>query len=184
MKIVQKSIIVAIVIGTLSAAYSQTTNIIFQTDYDGDAGMGNGGGAGGWAGAGSDAGSTGTLNYDAAVTPVVGVGGTFAAENIADFTDIATVFTNATSYVWYNLNLDSGFGTPITPITPTSALSSLVLSADAQVLGVLPTQYGVNVWISKLQFFDGDNNVIFDFNGYTTGSARTALPTFSCLWTC
>src|SRR6202012_3589576 len=53
----------------------------------------------------------------------------------------------------------------INPITPTSQLSSLILSADLQVSGLAPGLTGTDVSITKVQFFDSGNNILFDFSG-------------------
>ena len=53
----------------------------------------------------------------------------------------------------------------MTAITPTAVLDSFILSADVQVLGLLPGLTNADVTISKVQFLDSNNNVIFDFTG-------------------
>jgi hypothetical protein len=171
--ITQLSIVFSIACVIFSAS-GQTTNVILQTDFDGDAGMGNGGGCGGYAGAGSGyngGSSTPPLPYTAAVVAGIGVGGTSAAQIIGDFSDLATdpVWQDAVGYVYYNLNLTTSFYNPITPLTPltdVSGLSNLVLTANLQLSGLLPGQYGANVYISQVQFQDVDGVVIFDFTGY------------------
>jgi hypothetical protein len=53
----------------------------------------------------------------------------------------------------------------MTAITPTAVTGSFILSADLQVSGLLPQLTNADVTISKVQFMDGDGNVIFDFTG-------------------
>jgi hypothetical protein len=185
MKVIQTAIVAAALAGMLSAASAQTTNVILQTDFDGDAGMGNGGGCGGYAGFGSELGGE-PLPYTAAVAPGIGVGGTSAAQIIGDFSDLATdpIWQDAQDYVYFNLNLTTSFYNPLTALTPltdVSGLSNLVLTANLQVSGELPGQYGANVYISEVQFQDANQNVIFDFDGYgvwapTNGFANLSVP--------
>ena len=53
----------------------------------------------------------------------------------------------------------------MTAITPTPVLASFILSADLQLSGLLPSLTNADVTITKVQFLDDDDNVIFDFTG-------------------
>jgi hypothetical protein len=169
MKIIQSAIVVAAIVGTLSAASAQTTNVILQTDFDGDAGQGNYTGGYAYCVAGTDAGNPLPVSVNnLGVTAGVGVGGSSAYEASPNYTDLATDpgWANASAWDYAEVACGTDFGAPITAITPAPTLDSLILSADVQVSGLVPGQYGANVLVSKMQFLDINNNVIFDFNGY------------------
>ena len=153
--------------GLMSTAVAQTTNIIVQTDYDGDAGEGNFNNNYGYCVAGSSAGSV-LAGYSGGITAGVGVGGTFANSISPDYTLLPSD-PNWTSpslaYVYAVVGNGTQFGSPMTAITPTAVLGSLILSADLQVTGLLPSLTNADVSITKVQFFDSGNNIIFDFSG-------------------
>jgi hypothetical protein len=169
--ITQLSVFFAIA-GVVLTAPGQTTNVILQTDFDGDAGQGNFTGASSWAGAGSELGTAAAGINAQGLTTGIGVGGSSANEISPDYTQLSTDpnWTTASSYVYAQAQCGAYFGAPITPVTPTSPLSSmlssLIVSADVQVSGLLPGQYGASVYVSKLRFFDSANNLLFDFNGW------------------
>ena len=153
--------------GVVSTATAQTTNIILQTDYDGDAGQGNFNNDYGFCVAGSSAG-TSLAGYTGGITAGVGVGGTYANSISPNYTLLPSDpnWTNASvSYVYAVLGNGTQFGGPITAITPTSVLGSFILSADLQVTGLLPQLTNADVYITKVQFLDSGNNVLFDFGG-------------------
>jgi hypothetical protein len=152
--------------GMVSVATGQTTNIILQTDFDGDAGEGSFNSDYGYAFAGSSAGTV-LAGYSGGVTSGVGVGGTSASSISPDYTLLPTDpnWTNASlAYVYAGVGNGTRFGAPMTPITATSVLSSLTLSADLEVLGLLPGLTNADVLITKVQFLSG-TTVIFDFTG-------------------
>ncbi len=167
MKSIKPLLITIGIAGMVSAATAQTTNVILQTDFDGDAGEGNFNNDYGYVYAGSSAGTV-LAGYSGALTSGAGVGGTVANSISPDYTLLPTDpnWTNASlAYVYAGVGNGTQFGGPITPITPTAVLSSFVLSADLQVLGLLPGLTNADVTISKVQFFDSNNSVIFDFTG-------------------
>jgi hypothetical protein len=169
MKTIQNAIVVAAIVGTLSAASAQTTNVILQTDFDGDAGQGNYTGGYAYCVAGTDAGNPLPVSVNnLGVTPGAGVGGSSAYEASPNYTDLATDpgWLNAVEWDYAEVACGTDFGPPMTSITPTPLLNSLILSADVQVSGLVPGQYGANVLVSKMQFLDADDNVVFDFTGY------------------
>ncbi|HMD55384.1 MAG TPA: hypothetical protein VKJ65_12610, partial [Phycisphaerae bacterium] len=151
----------------ISTASAQTTNIILQTDFDNDAGEGNFNNDYGYCVAGSSAGSA-LAGYSGGITAGVGVGGTSANSISPDYTLLPTDpnWTNPSlTYVYAVVGNGTQFGSPMTAITPTAALGSLILSADLQVLGLLPGLTNADITITKVQFFDSGNNIIFDFTG-------------------
>jgi hypothetical protein len=151
----------------MSTAGAQTTNIILQTDFDGDAGEGNFSNDYGYCVAGSSAGSV-LAGYTGGITAGVGVGGTYANSISPDYTLLPSDpnWTNPSlAYVYAVVGNGTQFGSPMTAITPTAVLGSLILSADFQVSGLLPSLTNADVTITKVQFFDSGNNVIFDFTG-------------------
>ena len=153
----------------VSAATAQTTNLILQTDFDGDAGQGNFANDYGYVAVGSSS----TPNpipagFGAAITPGIGVSGTAANSVSVDYTllPLDPYWTTPTNtYVYAVLGNGTQFGSPMTAITPTAVMSSFILSADIQVLGLLPQLANTDVTINKVQFQDSANNVIFDFSG-------------------
>jgi hypothetical protein len=167
MKIIEYAIVVAAIIGTLSVVSAQTTNVILQTDFDGDAGEGNYSGSYGYTVAGTSAGNA-APNFTQAVTAGIGVDGTSANELSPDYTELATDqnWTNNSIQWAYAVAGDgTSFAGQITPITPTSALNSLVLSADLQLSGLLPGLTAADVSVTKVQFMDDVGDVLFDFTG-------------------
>jgi hypothetical protein len=167
MKSLKHFLIVLGIAGTVSAATAQTTNIILQTDFDGDAGQGNYANNYGYVAAGSSAGLV-AAGYSGGITGGTGVGGTTNNSISANYT-LLPFDSNWTSpslaYVYAVLGNGTQFGRPMAPITPTAVMSSLVLSADLQVIGFLPGLTNTDVSVTKVQFLDSGNNVIFDFSG-------------------
>ena len=151
----------------MSTAGAQTTNIILQTDFDGDADEGNLNSDYGYCVAGSSAGSV-LAGFSGGITAGVGVGGTFANSISPDYTQLPgdpNWTSPSLGYVYAVVGNGSQFGSPMTAITPTSVLGSLILSADLQVSGLLPGLTNADVTINKVQFFDSGDNIIFDFTG-------------------
>lgn len=167
MKSLKQLLAVLGIAGAVSAATAQTTNIILQTDFDGDAGEGNLNNDYGYCVAGSSAGSA-LAGYTGGITAGAGVGGTYANSISPDYTLLPSDpnwTSPSLSYVYAVVGNGTQFGGPITAITPTAVLGSFILSADVQVLGLLPGLTNADVTISKVQFLDSNNNVIFDFTG-------------------
>ncbi len=151
----------------MSTAVAQTTNVILQTDFDGDAGEGNIINDYGYCVAGSSAGSV-LAGYSGGITPGAGVDGSLANSISPDYTLLPgdpNWTSPSLSYVYAVVGNGTQFGSPITDIIPTAVLGSLILSADLQVKGLLPSLTNADVMINKVQFFDGDNNIVFDFTG-------------------
>jgi hypothetical protein len=149
-----------------SIATGQTTNIILQTDFDGDAGEGNLNFSYGYAVAGSSAGSV-LAGFSGGITGGAGTNGTFANAISPDYTLLPSDpnWTNAgLAYVYAVCANGTSFTAPITPVTPTSVMGSLVLSADIQVTGLLPALNNADVTVSKVQF-TSNSVVLFDFTG-------------------
>jgi hypothetical protein len=164
---ISRLLVVLGVASLMSTAVAQTTNIILQTDFDGDAGEGNFINNYGYCVAGSSAGSV-LAGYSGGITPGVGVGGSLANSISPDYTLLPSDpnwTSPSLSYVYAVVGNGTQFGSPITAITPTAVLGSLILSADLQVTGLLSSLTNADVMINKVQFFDGDNNIIFDFTG-------------------
>ena len=146
---------------------TMTTNFIFETDFDDDAGEGNFANSYGYCVAGSSTGSSLT-GYSGGILAGTGVNGTYANSETANYTFLPTdpAWTNsANAYNYAVLGNGTQFGAPINAITPTANLGSLILSADLQVTGLLPQLTNADVTISKVQFMDGGGNIIFDFTG-------------------
>ncbi|MGC9944484.1 MAG: hypothetical protein ABSE48_21885 [Verrucomicrobiota bacterium] len=164
----QSAIVVAAVVGTLSVASAQTTNVILQTDFDGDAGEGNYSYAYAYCVAGSSTGPSATGFSGGQVQAGVGVNGSSANYVSPDYTMLPQDpnWTNpAVSYVYAVVGDATGFSGPISPITPTNATGSFVLSADLQIQGLIPGLANTDASISKLQFIDGSGDILFDFTG-------------------
>jgi hypothetical protein len=168
MKTIQKILGVASMVGILSVASAQTTNVILQTDFDEDAGQGNFSYAYGYCVAGTSAGPAATGFTGGNIEPGIGVNGTAANYISPDYTQLPTDpnWSNPSiTYAYAVVGDASGFGGPITAITPTNDPSSFVLHADLEVQGLEPGLQNTDVSISKLQFVDGNGNVLFDFVG-------------------
>jgi hypothetical protein len=152
----------------ISTAGAQITNVILETDFDGDAGEGNFNNDYGYCVAGSSAGSV-LAGYSGGITDGAGVGGTYANSISPNYTLLPTDpnWTNPSlTYVYAVVGNGTQFGSPMTAITPTAVLSSFILSADLQVLGLLPALTNTDVTITKCQFFDATGtNILFDFTG-------------------
>lgn len=167
MKSIKQLLIILGITGMVSAATAQVTNIILQTDFDGDTNEGNFNNDYGYCVAGSSAGSV-LAGYSGGLTSGAGVGGTVANSILPDYTLLPSDpnWTSASlSYVYAVVANGTQFGSPMTAITPTAVLGSLILSADVQVSGLLPQLTNADVFITKVQFFDSDNNILFDFGG-------------------
>lgn len=167
MKSIKQSLIILGIAGVVCAAPAQTTNIILQTDFDGDDGEGNFNNNYGYAYAGSSAGSV-LAGYSGGITAGVGVGGTAANSISPDYTLLPTDpnwNSPSLAYVYAGVGNGTQFGGPMTAIMPTPVLASFILSADLQLSGLLPSLTSADVTITKVQFFDDGNNVLFDFTG-------------------
>jgi hypothetical protein len=167
MKSIKQSLIILGIAGVVCAAPAQTTNIILQTDFDGDDGEGNFNNNYGYAYAGSSAGLV-LAGYSGGITAGVGVGGTAANSISPDYTLLPTDpnwNSPSLAYVYAGVGNGTQFGGPMAAITPTPVLASFILSADLQLSGLLPSLTSADVTITKVQFFDSGNNVIFDFTG-------------------
>jgi hypothetical protein len=167
MKSIKHLLVTIGIVGITSAATAQTTNIILQTDFDGDTNQGNFNNDYGYCVAGSSAG-TSLAGYDGGLTAGIGVGGTSANSISPNYTLLPSDpnWTNATnSYNYAVVANGTQFGSPMTAVTPTAVLGSLILSADLQVSGLLPQLTNADVFITKVQFFDSGNNILFDFGG-------------------
>ncbi len=166
MKSLKQSFVILGIAAMASVAAAQTTNIILQTDFDGDAGEGNINNDYGYCVAGSSAGSV-LAGFSGGIMAGVGVGGTTANSGTADYTLLPTDpnWTNSSlSFVFAVLGNGTQFSAPITPITPTAVVGSFILSADLQVTGLLPSLTTADVTISKVQFLSA-GTVLFDFTG-------------------
>jgi hypothetical protein len=166
MKSIKQLLIVFSIAGVASVATAQTTNIILQTDFDGDGGEGNLNNDYGYAYAGSSAG-TALAGYSGALTAGAGVDGTVANSISPDYTLLPTDpnwNSPSLAYVYAGVGNGTQFGAPMTAITPTAVLDSFILSADLQVLGLLPGLTTADITISKVQFLSA-GAVIFDFTG-------------------
>ena len=172
MKSIHQLLVIIAIVAVASAASAQTTNIILQTDFDGGAGEGNFiSNNYGYVAVGSSSsaanGATIPAGYTEGIVGGLGVTNSTCNSATVDYTllPLDSYWTTPTnSYVYAVLGQGSDFGTPMTPITPTSQTSSLVLSADIQVLGLLPQLTNADVTISKVQCMS-NNTVLFDFNG-------------------
>ncbi|HTR42096.1 MAG TPA: hypothetical protein VMH87_10825 [Pseudomonadales bacterium] len=167
MKSLKQSLVLFCLAGSVFGAAAQTTNLILETDFDGDAGEGNLNSNYGYCVAGSSTG-TSLAGYSGGITPGVGVNATSANSISPNYVllpyDIA--WTNsANTYNYAVVGNGTQFGAPMTALTPTAVPGSFILSADLQVLGLLPQLTNADVIVSKVQFIDGGGNVIFDFTG-------------------
>jgi hypothetical protein len=168
MKTLQQMLVIGFLVGILSATSAQTTNVILQTDFDGDAGEGNYSYAYGYCVAGTSAGPSAAGFSGGGVQTGVGVDGTSANYISPDYTQLPSDpnWTNPDiTYAYAVVGLATGFGAPISTITPTNATGSFILSADLEVQGLLTNLPNTDVSISKLQFIDGNGNILFDFVG-------------------
>jgi len=168
MKTIRHLIVTFLAVAGALSATAQTTNIILQTDFDNDAGEGTFEDDYGYTACGSSDGYVAS-GFSGGVTAGVGVDGTSASYISPDYT-LLPGQENWTdpdnSYVYAVVGNGTQFGPPMNPITPTSVMGSFVLSADLQVLGLLPGLDTTDVTISKVQFMDGPGgNVLFDFTG-------------------
>lgn len=172
MKSIKQTLAILVIASAVSAAMAQMTNVILQTDFDSDAGEGNFANNNyGYVAVGSSSADPIGYHIPAGYTEgiVGGLGVTNSVCNSAtvDYTLLPSdpYWTTPTNtYVYAVLGQGSDFGSPISPITPTSLMSSFILSADIQVLGLLPQLTNANVTISKVQCLS-NNTVLFDFYG-------------------
>lgn len=167
MKSIQHWLIVFCFAGIVSGVIAQTTNVILETDFDGDAGEGNFNNDYGYCVAGTSTGSS-LVGESGGILAGVGTDGTLANSITANYTLLPSdpAWTNsANTYNYAVLGNGTQFGEPMTAITPTAVTGSFILSADLQVSGLLPQLTNADVTISKVQFMDGDGHVIFDFTG-------------------
>ena len=177
MKPIKQLLAIVGIAGTFSAATAQMTNVILQTDFDSDAGEGNfANGFYGYVAVGSSSAAANNQTIPAGFTEGIiggiGVSNSFCNSAAVDYTllpEDSYWTTSTNTYGYAVLGQGSDFGPPITPITPTPLMSSLVLSADIQVLGLLPQLTNTAINVSKVQCFS-NNAVLFDFIG-TAGSA-------------
>jgi hypothetical protein len=167
MKSVKQILAILSLTGAVAAASGQTTNVILQTDFDGDAGQGNINYSYGYAVAGSSGGAV-AASYSGGITAGVGVNGTSANAISPDYTQLPTDpnwNSPGLAYVYAVVGNGTAFSSPIATLTPTSVMDSLILSADVQVTGLLPSLTNADVTVSKVQFMDGGGNILFDFSG-------------------
>ena len=167
MKTIKQLLVIFGIAVMASAATAQTTNIILQTDFEGDEGEGNFNNDYGYCVAGSSAGSV-LAGYNGGVLDGIGVDGGYANGISPDYTLLPSDpnwTSPSLSYVYAVVGNGTQFGSPMTAITPTAFLDSFILSADVQVLGLQPGLTNADVSITKVQFFDSSNNIIFDFTG-------------------
>ncbi len=172
MKSTKQSFAILVIASAVSTAMAQMTNIVLQTDFDSDAGEGNFANNNyGYVAVGSSSADPIAYHIPAGYTEgiVGGLGVTNSVCNSAtvDYTLLPSDphwTTPTNTYVYAVLGQGSDFGSPITPITPTSLMSSFILSADIQVLGLLPQLTNADVTISKVQCLS-NNTVLFDFTG-------------------
>jgi hypothetical protein len=154
----------------VSAATAQTTNKIFGTDFDGNGNFNSGYG---FTYAGSDAGNAAAGYAGGGVIPGIGAGGSAAFSASPDYTALATDpnYSGVHAYTYSGLADHLIFNAPVTPITPTANLASLVLSFDTKVFGLLTNLSNTDVTLQLLQFKSA-GNVVFEFNGdgYVAGS--------------
>ncbi len=155
------------IVGMMSVATAQTTNIILGTDFDGF-GDYNYGYA--FAYAGSELGTTAVPPSTFAVVPTGGVNNTAAAQATVDYTELATDpnYQNATSYTYAGVALYLVFIPTLANITPVTTLNTLTLSCDVKVQGLLPGITNTDVILNSLQF--GTNgapitNAVASFTG-------------------
>jgi len=151
--------------GVVSVATAQTTNILLQTDFDGD-GVGNFNFSYGYVAAGSSAGAVAGAS-SGGVTPGAGLNGTSANSITADYTLLPgdpNWNSPSLTFVFAVLGNGTSFAAPINPITPTAVAGSFILSADLQVSGLLTNLTTADVTVSKVQFLSA-GSVIFDFFG-------------------
>jgi len=171
MKSIKQLLAILGIAGAVSAATAQTTNIILQTDFDGDANQGNYNTYYGYTAAGYGIGASSgscVAGNSFTLSGGTGVGGTTNLTSVADYSLLPfdPNWTNAAdSYVYAVLGAGTSFGSPVTPITPTSLMSSFILSADLQVLGLPPQLTNADVSITKVQCFSNTTVLLFDFNG-------------------
>ena len=184
--ITQLSVVFALASAVFSApGQTTTTNIILQTDFDGDAGQGNYITSASWVFAGTGAGSPLPIfiNYYG-VTNGMGVGGSSNYIASPDYTDLGTDpgWLGATGWAVAEIGSDISFAplNPVTSISPlNSMLSSLVLTAQCKSSGLVAGQYGANVQISALKFYDGSGNELFEFQGYGVWASASSYSQLS-----
>lgn len=172
MKSIKQLLVMLGIASAVSAAMAQMTNVILQTDFDGDAGEGNfaNNNYGYVAVGSSSADAVGyhiPAGYNEGIMGGLGVTNSVCNSATVDYTLLPSDphwTTPTNTYVYAVLGQGSDFGNPITAITPTSLMNSFVLSADIQVLGLLPQLSNADVTISKVQCLS-NNTVLFDFNG-------------------
>lgn len=167
MKTIKQLLVIFGIAVMASAATAQTTNIILQTDFEGDEGEGNFNNDYGYCVAGSSAGSV-LAGYNGGVLDGIGVDGGYANGISPDYTLLPSDpnwTSPSLSYVYAVVGNGTQFGSPMTAITPTAFLDSFISGADVQVLGLQPGLTNADVSITKVQFFDSSNNIIFDFTG-------------------
>lgn len=172
MKSIKQWLAIFGIASAVSTAMAQITNVILETDFDGDAGQGNFANNNyGYVAVGSSSAAANSqtipAGYTEGILGGIGVGGTTGNSATVDYTLLpldSNWTTPTNTYVYAVLGQGSDFVNPITPITPTSLMSSFILSADVQIQGLLPQLTNADLTISKVQCFS-NGIVLFDFNG-------------------
>ena len=172
------------ILGMMSVATAQTTNIILGTDFDGF-GDYNYGYA--FAYAGSELGKTAVAppnTYE--VVSSAGVDNTAAARATVDYTGLATDpnYQNATSYTYAGVALHLVFTPTLANITPVATLNTLTLSCDVNVQGLLPGLTNTDVILNSLQFGTNGAPITTAVASFTGESALRAPTTFISTFHC
>lgn len=158
------------IVGMMSVATAQTTNLIFGTDFEGN---GNYSFSYGYAFAGSDAGVA-AQSFAGTVTAGVGVTNSSAYSGSPDYTLTGTDpnYIGLHAYTYSGMADHIVFSGPINPLTPTANLDSFILSFDANVGGLLTNLSSTTMGIELVDFktagattfrFNGNVNVTSNF---------------------
>jgi len=166
-------------VSLVSAASAQTTNLIFGTDFEGTGINDNYSGSYGYAYAGGNLGNAAS-GFSGSVTAGVGVTNSFAFDGMPDFTATASDpnYTNSSGYTYSGTDDYIEFGAPINPLAPTSDLSSLVISFDAEALGLDPSVTNTTLYFNGLDIMTNGGNgdgiaVQFTGGSFSIGSNFT-----------
>ncbi len=161
--------------GFASGAFAQSTNLLFGTDFEGTGINDNLTSSYGYAYAGGNLGNA-VSAFTGGITPDVGVTNSLAFDGMPDFTGTASDpnYTNSASYTYSGTDDYIQFGAPLNPVSPTSDLSSLVLSFDAEALGLDPSVTNTTLFFNQLNITtNGVTAVQFTGGSFTIGSNFT-----------
>jgi hypothetical protein len=156
----------------ISVARAQTTNLILGTDFETSGMNDNYSYSYGYTFAGGNLGGA-AQSFMGGVTAGVGVTNSKAFDGMPNFTATGSDpnYTNSAGYTYSGTEAYFVFGAPLNPLTPTTDVSTYVLSFDAMVQGLLPGINSTTVFFNQINFLtNGVAAVQFVGGNFTVSS--------------